>query len=244
MLDAALLQVSQVARLESPRNHDLAFLQDWLKRPTMGNSFLQGREASTWQGRQVKEMVSLMPSKIEADPFSTWLSTGAVNVFDKLWGNRRKSKIPLDPDSGIVEYDDRRLNKISHSVGVTFASLVPTLCVLVLYFVKRPIIRLGLLIVFTAVFSASLSTFTNARKIEIFSAVAAYVSSRSLTLGFRAADNRKGSRPSRSSSSAQVIHEVRCSVAFQIRYLLLPEMEKRVFAVWRLHDTNLLESQR
>ena len=173
MADAALLQVSQVAKLDSPREDELQFLQNWLKRPMMGNSFLQGREANIWQDRKPKEMASLMPREMEADPFSTWLSTSLVDLLDRVWGNRRKQPIPVDPDSGIVEYDNRRLNKISKGVGVTFASLVPTLSVLVLYFVKNPVVRLGLLIVFTGVFSASLATFTSARKIEIFSAVAA-----------------------------------------------------------------------
>lgn len=140
----------------------------------MGNSFLQGREASIWQDRGPKEMASLMPREIEADPFSTWLSTTLVDLWDRFWGNRRKKPIPVDPDSGIVEYDNKLLNKISKGVGVTFASLVPTLSVLVLYFVKSQVTRLGLLIVFTAIFSASLATFTSARRIEIFSAVAAF----------------------------------------------------------------------
>ena len=54
------------------------------------------------------------------------------------------------------------------------SSLIPTLSILVLYFVKRQLVRLGLLIVFTTTFSLTLAWFTEARKVEIFSAVAAF----------------------------------------------------------------------
>lgn len=171
--DAVLLQVSRLAKVDSPREGELQFLQDWLERPMMGNSFLRGREATVWKDRTARDMVTLAERKLDSDPFSTWLSTGLVGVFDRVWGNRRKHPISADPESGIVEYDNSRLSSISNAVSVTFASLVPTVSVLVLDYVCSTKVRLGLLILFTALFSAALAAFTTARKIEIFSAVAA-----------------------------------------------------------------------
>ena len=139
----------------------------------MGNFFLRGREAGIWNNRAPREMVTLAQRQMEQDPFSTWLSTRLVDIYDKVWGNRRKKPITVDPDSGIVEYEDTRLTAISNAVGVMFASLVPTISVLVLYFIKNMLVRIGLLVVFTAVFAAALAVFTKARKIEIFSAIAA-----------------------------------------------------------------------
>ena len=72
-----------------------------------------------------------------------------------------------------MEYADARLATISNAVGVVVASLVPTVSVFVLYFIKNKLVRIGLLVVFTAVFSAALALFTSARKIEVFSAIAA-----------------------------------------------------------------------
>lgn len=139
----------------------------------MGNSFLRGREMRIWAGRKPQEMVTLAQRQMERDPFSNWLSTQVVGIYDKIWGNRRKEPVAVDPDSGIVEYEDTRITTISNTVGVIFASLVPTISVLVLYFIKNMLVRIGLLVVFTAVFSAALALFTSARKIEIFSAIAA-----------------------------------------------------------------------
>lgn len=110
---------------------------------------------------------------MEQDPFSHWLSTQLVDTYDKVWRNRRKTPITVDPDSGIVEYEDTRLTAISNAVGVIFASVVPTTSVLVLYFIKNMLVRIGLLVVFTAVFAVALTVFTKARNIEIFSAIAA-----------------------------------------------------------------------
>ena len=137
----------------------------------MGKDFLRGRERQTWSGRAPQEMITLAQRQMEPDPFSNWLSTGLVDIYDKVWGHRRKEPIAGNPD--IVQYDDTRLTTISKAVSVVFASLVPTVSVLVLYFIENMLVRIGLLVVFTAVFSAALALFTKARKIEIFSAIAA-----------------------------------------------------------------------
>lgn len=141
----------------------------------LGNSFLRGRESRVWTGRRPQEMVTLAQRQMERDPFSKWISTRLLDIYDKIWGHRRKEPINEDPDSGIVDYEDTRLAVISNAVAVIFASLVPTVSVLVLYFIKNMLVRIGLLVLFTAVFAAALALFTNARKIEIFSAIAAYV---------------------------------------------------------------------
>ena len=76
--------------------------------------------------------------------------------------HRRKEPIAGNPN--LVEYADARLATISNAVGVVFASLVPTVSVLVLYFIRNLLVRIGLLVVFTAVFSAALSSAVHKRK--------------------------------------------------------------------------------
>jgi len=62
---------------------------------------------------------------------------------------------------------------IGNSVGAILSSLLPTVVILVLYFVNKMLVRIGLIILFTAIFSLSLALFTEAKKVEIFSATAA-----------------------------------------------------------------------
>lgn len=80
------------------------------------------------------------------------------------------------PNTGFRQYDEARMTTISNSFAAILSSLLPTLAILIFYFIKSMLIRIVLTIVFTAMFSLALSVFTDARKVEIFSATAAYVS--------------------------------------------------------------------
>lgn len=97
-------------------------------------------------------MITFAQRQMERDPFSNWLITRLVDIHDKVWGNRRKEPIAGNPN--IVQYDDTRLTTISKAVGIVFASPVPTVSVLVLYFIENMLVRIGLLVVFTATLSS------------------------------------------------------------------------------------------
>jgi hypothetical protein len=75
----------------------------------------------------------------------------------------------------IRKYSGRKIAKTGKIAVAVLSSILPTLAILVLYFVKRMIVRIGLVILFTTLFSVTLAVFTAARKVEIFSATAAYV---------------------------------------------------------------------
>jgi len=53
------------------------------------------------------------------------------------------------------------------------ASLLPLCSVIILYVVQANGLRLGIVVVLSAIFSLALSLMTNARKIEIFAATSA-----------------------------------------------------------------------
>ncbi|KAH4343655.1 hypothetical protein HBH98_145270 [Parastagonospora nodorum] len=88
--------------------------------------------------------------------------------------------VPLDKygtgvcDSELRKYLVRRIGKASNVAVAAVSSILPTLIILGLYFVKRMIVRIGLVILFTAIFSVALAVFTSACKVEIFSATAAF----------------------------------------------------------------------
>ncbi|KAI8712698.1 hypothetical protein NCS52_01368600 [Fusarium sp. LHS14.1] len=74
----------------------------------------------------------------------------------------------------IRKYNDEKLQAVSDGITTALASLLPTLMILVLYFVKRMLVRIGLAIVFTTIFSAVMSFYPGAKKGEVFAAVAAF----------------------------------------------------------------------
>jgi hypothetical protein len=53
------------------------------------------------------------------------------------------------------------------------ASLLPITAIVILYFLTNPIVRLGIVVAFTATFSICLIILTNARRVEIFAATLA-----------------------------------------------------------------------
>lgn len=75
--------------------------------------------------------------------------------------------------SEIQKYSGDGINKASNVVRAIIISLIPTIVVLVLYFVKKMIVRVGLVIILPAVCSFAFAIFMTDRKVEIFLAIAA-----------------------------------------------------------------------
>ena len=59
------------------------------------------------------------------------------------------------------------------AIGTVFSSLVPLISIIIISYVTSMHARLGLVCVFTVMFSAALAVATKARRIEIFAATAA-----------------------------------------------------------------------
>lgn len=53
------------------------------------------------------------------------------------------------------------------------SSLLPVVCIIILYFVQKPLIRLVLILVFTTIFAVTITLVAEARRVEIFAACAA-----------------------------------------------------------------------
>lgn len=89
-------------------------------------------------------------------------------------GTRKQDPKANELGRNLRLYDDRKITKIADVLAAVISSLLPTVMILVLYFVRSMLWRLGLLIIFTAIFSASITLFTNAKKVEVYSATAAF----------------------------------------------------------------------
>jgi hypothetical protein len=71
-------------------------------------------------------------------------------------------------------FEERRLGWLVTSLSVALATLLLSLPILVLYFVKQPNARLALVICFILIFALGLSLSTSANRDAIFAATAAY----------------------------------------------------------------------
>ena len=100
-------------------------------------------------------------------------SENPFQYYPFLMPTELQQELSLYPGTKFRQYDDEKIETISNSVSAILGSLLPTIAILVLYFVKQMLLRIGLVIVFTSIFSLALSLFTEAKRVEIFSATAA-----------------------------------------------------------------------
>ncbi|KAK7980892.1 hypothetical protein PG989_013349 [Apiospora arundinis] len=76
-----------------------------------------------------------------------------------------------------------RVSRVRFAVVAALSSTLPTLAILVLYYVGDMVTRLGRLILFTTLFSIALTVFTDTGKFEIFSATAAFAATEVVYIG-------------------------------------------------------------
>ncbi|KAH0364276.1 hypothetical protein KCU65_g6898, partial [Aureobasidium melanogenum] len=161
-------RMSQDRLLQKPSPADFEPLHTWLNSPEGGANFLVAPEHTIWESGHSDHM-SLWDID-QRDKFSEVIYGTILRLYHKLWNKQDEecqSKLLWDDD-------DEKIDQLSNALSSVVSSLVPTLAILVLYFVKSFLIRIILVVIFTGVFSGLLSIFTKARRIEIFSATAAF----------------------------------------------------------------------
>lgn len=71
-------------------------------------------------------------------------------------------------------FPDHRIRRITRVVAVVLSSTLPILSIVILYFVQSTNIHIGLIIVFSVLFSAVVALVSDARNSEVMAATAAY----------------------------------------------------------------------
>jgi hypothetical protein len=71
-------------------------------------------------------------------------------------------------------YPRRRISAMVNATSTIMASLLPTVSMFALYFIRDPLARMGAILAFTTLFSIVLTLFTKARRAEVFAAAAAF----------------------------------------------------------------------
>ncbi len=85
ILDEALLQQTTLASLRPPNPHDLAFIQEWMIRPTMGNFYLLGQDSDIWSNPNISDLIALNARHAD-DPFTAWVTNKAVHWWHRVAG--------------------------------------------------------------------------------------------------------------------------------------------------------------
>ncbi|KAK7920840.1 hypothetical protein PG985_008862 [Apiospora marii] len=148
-LDQTVLAIESAVR---PLRSDHKFLEQWL----LHKNFLRGFESTTWSTRD-QNPDDFITIAQPTDKITSMLSGRILDMYDKVFGGRRET-----------------ISRVGSAAVAALSSTLPTLAILALYFVRDMVTRMGLVILFTTIFSIALAIFTDAKKIEIFSATAAF----------------------------------------------------------------------
>lgn len=91
MSDAALVHQSLITGMSKPNPRDLAFLQEWMRRPSMGNVYLLGQDSDIWANPEESDLIALQARHSDS-PVSRWMSDTLVHWYHQAIG--RKLRVP------------------------------------------------------------------------------------------------------------------------------------------------------
>ncbi|KAH8885606.1 hypothetical protein GQ53DRAFT_828647 [Thozetella sp. PMI_491] len=166
-----LLKQAALAKLDSPNTEDLKFLISWFERPSMGCFPIRGLDLNAWDDEE--DLAAVKP-RVAGDPISKWFMNTVFPMYHRLVGEKLKDPESPELGDGIFTYEESRLAAVVHVFITVVASLLPLASMVVLFVVESYTQRLGIMVGFSACFAVALALMTNARRVEIFAATAAY----------------------------------------------------------------------
>ncbi|KAI0517530.1 hypothetical protein F5B22DRAFT_109055 [Xylaria bambusicola] len=171
---ASLLTQAQLNALPRPEERNIGVLREWLQRPAYGNMFLRGFEKRTWDVEQV-DFVALQKQADDSDPLTRWLFRVIPGFFHNRWAHRWKSPVHgREGEEDLFDYKSSTIVRFATSATTLLSTAFPLVSIPILYFVENMLKRLGLIVVFTSLFSLALLFTSNARRVEIFMASSAF----------------------------------------------------------------------
>jgi hypothetical protein len=161
---------------------DINTLRIYLERSRDRNpSFLHGREECTWGKQHDEDLVCLMDRYKDKDTLSRLVDKYLMPWYDRNIGSRTRDPISLTDcwyDGGheiqLYRYAESTIPSIVNSTAIILAPLLPTGSIFALYFVGPPLARIGVIMLFTFVFSLTVTLMTRARPVDCFTATAAF----------------------------------------------------------------------
>ena len=177
--DDALLQHSHLYQLPKANSHDLRVLREWYGDPDLGALFLPLPEGNAWNEEMTKDLVALSVRKTDGDVFTRWITEKFMPKYHQKIGYKLKKTTV----NGIYDYRDSKFNSTANTISIILSSLIPPTSIFALYYVNHTPIRLGLIMIFSAVLAACLAIFTAARRVEIFAATVALASVQVVFIG-------------------------------------------------------------
>ncbi|KAF2193950.1 hypothetical protein K469DRAFT_548266 [Zopfia rhizophila CBS 207.26] len=161
----ALIRQSTILNLEHPNRRVRGAITGWFEH----NRPLVGHGRNLFDGKAKYDTVA-----IRTAPDQDRLTLFLQNYLGYLFRNRKMKKdYPLDWD-GMYYFPETTIKHIVSVLSVLLSAALLVGAITSLYYVEKASSLIGLLAAFTTVFAGSIGLLTNARKVEVYAATAAY----------------------------------------------------------------------
>lgn len=145
------MQQAKLGQLLSvPKTKSLQTLRKWLNRSEYGDSFLRGRVEGVWDAEKgFDDFATIQRTKL--------FSNGPSSLLVRLMlHTRRRFARHKQPHGHVYSLPEASQVFVANGVMTVISSIFPVLPIVVLFLINRPLVRLGLILVFTALFAAIL----------------------------------------------------------------------------------------
>ncbi|CAI7640578.1 unnamed protein product [Penicillium palitans] len=166
--EEALLRQSRIAELSGPSNRVLSTYRQYIEGNAWKSPYIPSVPIISGRARDMLR---------EADDLVALRRPADEDMLSKLlqdhWAfQTRKTTDPLDRTT---IYKGQHITQIVAAISIIFAAVLLVVAIISLYIVNDPTTKLGLVVAYTFVFALSIALLTNARRVEIYGAAAAYV---------------------------------------------------------------------
>lgn len=139
-------------------------------KPDHGANFLPKIEDRPWRASESADLVALSSRK--HDVFTGWIAERLTP-----WLSYRfyvgKTPIPDLEDAGLIEWKDAKFSTFSRALSALTSTLIPSVAIVSLYFIRDLLARIFAAMGFSAILSLVLALLTTARPVEVFAATVA-----------------------------------------------------------------------
>lgn len=126
-----------------------------------------------------QDLIKLNPRFKEFDAFTKWFTGPFLRwIYENII-------LRISPDKAHTGWDapTASLERAINIIVVMIASVLPAISIIALFYIQKSIVRLIFILIFSAVFSACMSVFSNADRAGIFSASLALAGVQSVFVG-------------------------------------------------------------
>jgi hypothetical protein len=134
--------------LAEPKSADLKSLREWLMRKDYGDSFLAGKTEDVWDIEKGYNDYTTTTSSGDRPGGLTYCVSTLLVYLRRLAGSAHQ---PQDRVYGLTSSSQDR---VTNGLVTVISSICPVLPIVILFFIHDLLIRLGMILVFTAIFAS------------------------------------------------------------------------------------------